>query len=227
MARKPRFAPPGYWLHITQRGNYQQSIFRNDDDRRKYLELLGLYAAERQVQIMGYSLMSNHVHLVAMGKYPQAVANWMRCLNGHYAQRIHFFEGRRGRFWQDRYFSCTLDEWHLRAALRYVELNPVRAGLVEEATQYEWSSAACHVGQRKGWPFLNQDEFHLRYTSAEWKLALRVPQLESEVSALRLATRLGEPLGSVEFLEHLEAEFDVVVPRRMMVARTRSAGQLH
>lgn len=225
MARKPRFAPPGYWLHITQRGNYRQSIFRDDGDRWKYLELLAVYAAEWQVEIMGYSLMANHVHLIAMGKYPQAVANWMRCLNGHYAQRIHFLEGRRGRFWQDRYFSCALDERHLRAALRYVELNPVRAGIVEDATQYAWSSAAIHVAQERGLPFLNQDEFHLRYTPAEWKLALRVPQLMSEVSALRMATRLGQPLGSLDFLEHLEAEFEVVLPRRIMMAREALAGR--
>ena len=223
MARNLRFAPPGYWLHITQRGNYRREIFRHDGDRRKYLELLAVYAEERQIQIMGYSLMSNHVHLIALGKYPGAVSHWMRCLNGHYAQRMHFLEERRGRFWQDRFFSCALDERHLRAALRYTELNPVRHGLVTDATTYPWSSAASHTGQTKCAPFLNQHEFGHRYYSSDWRLALAFPQPPSELAAIRLATRLGQPLGSPEFLAHLEAEFDVILPRTLIPAKAMRA----
>ena len=223
MARNLRFAPPGYWLHITQRGNYRRVIFRHDGDRRKYLELLAVYAEERQIQIMGYSLMSNHVHLIALGKYPGAVSHWMRCLNGHYAQRMHFLEERRGRFWQDRFFSCALDERHLRAALRYTELNPVRHGLVTDATTYPWSSAASHTGQTKCAPFLNQHEFGHRYYSSDWRLALAFPQPPSELAAIRLATRLGQPLGSPEFLAHLEAEFDVILPRTLIPAKAMRA----
>ena len=224
MARNLRFAPPGYWLHITQRGNYQQEIFRHDGDRQKYLELLAIYAERRQIQIMGYSLMSNHVHLIALGKYPDAVSHWMRCLDGHYAQRMHFLEERRGRFWQDRFFSCVLDERHLRAAMRYTELNPVRAGLVQDATDYKWSSAAAHTGLRRPAAFLNQDEFALRHTAGAWRRALTAPQAQSELTALRLATRLGQPLGSPEFLSHLEVEFDVVLPRVISALHAMAAG---
>ena len=224
MARNLRFAPPGYWLHITQRGNYRREIFRHDGDRHKYLELMGLYAEERQIQIMGYSLMPNHVHLIALGKYQGAVSQWMRCLNGHYGQRMHFLEERRGRFWQDRFFSCTLDERHLRAALRYTELNPVRAGLVKDATHYPWSSAAAHTGLGPHPAFLNHDEFALRHTPNVWRLALTSPQPQSELAVLRLATRLGQPLGSPEFLSRLETEFDVVLPRAIVPAITIATG---
>ena len=224
MARKPRFAPPDYWLHITLRGNYRQDIFRHDGDRTKYLELLARYAEERQIQVMGYDLMSNHVHLIAMGKYPHAISDWMRCLNGHFAQRMHFLKDLRGQFWQDRYYSCVLDERHLRNALRYVELNPVRAGLVQDATQYPWSSAAAHAGHQRSAPFLNQDEFCRRYSADEWRLGLTSIQPENEVAAIRAATRLGYPLGSPEFIARLELELNVKLPRFMEQARARSAG---
>lgn len=213
MARNPRFAPPGYWLHLTQGGDGQQEIFRHDGDRRKYLELLAAHAEERQIQVMGYCLMSNHVHLIALGKYPDAISQWMRDLNGHYAQRMQAQEARRGRFWHDRFFSCALDERHLRAALLYAELNPVRHGLVTDATTYRWSSAASHTGQSKCASFLNQHEFGRRYYNSDWRLALAFPQPSIELAALRLATRLGRPLGSPEFLAHLEAEFDVILSR--------------
>ena len=136
MPRKARFAPPGYWMHIVQRGHHAKPIFRHDDDRLAYLDLLAGYARDRQVQLLGYSLMPNHVHLIALGKYPRAIADWMRCLNGHYGQRMHSRQKVSGRFWQERYFSCTVDERHLRSALRYVEQNPLRGGLVTDAVRY-------------------------------------------------------------------------------------------
>jgi putative transposase len=194
MPRKPRFAPPGYWLHITQRGNYRQDIFRHSPDRAKYLKLLAQYAEERQVQILGYCLMSNHVHLIALGQYP------------------------------NRFYSCVLDERHLHAALRYVELNPVRAGLVSDATQYKWSSAVAHTQADKPAPFLNQFEFARRYSRQEWRRALAAPQSDTELNALRLATKLGHPLGSPEFLAHLEAEFDVSLPRPAFHPQQHAAG---
>lgn len=225
MARRPRFAPPGYWLHLTQRGNYRQEIFRHDQDRRRYLELLAHHAAERQVQILGYCLMPNHVHLIALGKYPHAISHFMRCLNGHHAQRLHSLTETTGRFWQGRYHSTVLDESHLRAALRYVERNPVRAALTLDATRYPWSSAAAHSGLVPAPAFLNQDEFALRYTAHQWRLFIAEPQPLAEVNAIRQATRLGFPLGSPDFFDRLEAEFDVRLPRRRPAELALSAAR--
>ncbi len=221
MPRKARFSPPGYWMHIVQRG--QQAIFRHDDDRLAYLDLLAGYAADRQVQILGYSLMPDHVHLMALGKYPGAVADWMRCLNGHYAQLMQGKLTHQGRIWQERYGSCTVSERHLRSVLRYVEQNAQRAGLVDDAVLYPWSSAAHHTGRLKSTGILNQEEFARRFTPAEWRLALAYPQSPTEVEAIRLATRLGQPLGPPEFLAHLEAEFDVVLPRPAITANAKAA----
>ncbi|MBY0504224.1 MAG: transposase [Bryobacteraceae bacterium] len=223
MPRKARFAPPGYWMHIVQRGHQQQPIFRHDDDRLAYLNLLSSYARDRQVQILGYTLMPDHVHLVALGKYPHAIAEWMRCLNGHYGQRLQGKLGHAGRFWQERFFSCTVDERHLRSVLRYVEQNPVRAGLLADAVQYPWSSAAAHTGPLRCPGLLNHDEFARRFTPSEWRLALMYPQAKHEVEAIQQATRSGMPLGTPEFLAHLEAEFDVVLPRQPSPARARAA----
>lgn len=218
MPRKARFAPPGYWMHIVQRGHQEQSIFRHDDDRQAYLALLAGYAEDRQVQILGYTLMPNHVHLIALGKYPRAVAECLRCLNGHYGQRMRRRQESSGRFWHDRYDSCLVDERHLRSALRYVEQNPLRTGLVEDSTLYPWSSAARHTGPHRGSHLLNQDEFARRFTPSEWRLALLYRQAQHEVDAIRVATRAGQPLGTPEFLAHLEAEFDIVLPRSPVTA---------
>lgn len=209
MARKFTFTPPGYWLLITQRGHGQ--IFRQDVDRRFFLRLLGELAAERRVQILSYCLMPDHFHLVAQGRYPQAIPEWVRKVTGGYAAYLNAGE----RVWQDRYASCAVDEERLRTALRYVERNPVRAGLVKEAAQFEWSSAAAHVS-RKGADFLNQDEFSLRFGAREWRSALAAAQTSEELEQVRGAIAQGQPLGSPEFLERLETEFDVVLRKALV-----------
>ena len=224
MPRKARFAPPGYWLHILQRGHDHRPVFRHDDDRDLYLDLLGRYAQERQIQVLGYNLMPDHLHLVALGKYPQAVSDWMRCLNGHYAQRMLALEASRGRFWQDRFFSCTVEDRHLRSVLRYVEQNPVRSGLAPEATEYLWSSAGGHTGRVTAPWFLNQQEFAMRFTRSDWRLALAHPQSSAEIAAIRHATRLGLPLGSPEFLSRLEVEFDIRLSRLSAPPKAMAAG---
>ena len=127
MPRKPRFAPPGFYLHITQRGNYRQRTFYSDRDHALFQELLALHADARKIDILAYCQMSNHFHLIARGYNDGSVSRFMQSLTGQYAQQLHGRLCRRGRFWQDRFYSCVLSETHLELALRYVELNPVRA----------------------------------------------------------------------------------------------------
>src|SRR5436190_22195936 len=97
MARKNRFAPPGFWLHITQRGNYRQPVFTRDADRQHFLDLVDTYSAERGVRIAAYSLMGNHYHLVATGDRPDAISLFMMNVNGFYARYRHAAQGRTGR----------------------------------------------------------------------------------------------------------------------------------
>jgi putative transposase len=109
-----------------------------------------------------------------------------------------------GHLWQGRFYSCPLEEAHLWAALRYVELNPVRAGMVESAERWTWSSAAAHCGSVVPDPMLEMDQWRKRWTAAQWLQYLEQGESAAEVSALRRATHTGRPLGTSEFVAGLE-----------------------
>ena len=141
MARFARVVAPGCWHHVTQRGNRRQTVFFSDDDRAVYLRLLGLECGRHGVRIAGYCLLSNHVHVVAIPSAEDSMAKAFGRAHVGYARWLNVRRGETGHVWQNRYFSCPLDERHRWEALRYVELNPVRAGLVKEASEYRWSSA--------------------------------------------------------------------------------------
>ena len=209
MPRKPRFAPPDYALHITQRGNYRQSVFYTDEDRDYFLSLVDHHADQRQVLVHGYVLMSNHFHLVATGQVEHGVSRFMQCVTGQYAQYLHGRLNRRGRLWQSRFYSCVLDGRHFLTALAYVDLNPQRARMVERATDYRWSSAAAHSGSSAAPGWLHQAALHHRVTPAAWAERLAQPLSRAEVAALRRATQTECPLGAPGFVEELEAKFQV------------------
>ncbi len=103
MPRKPRFAPPGYFLHLTQRGNYRQRTFHSHHDHLKFLDLLASHADDREVDILAYCLMSNHFHLIARGHGIDSIPRFIQGLNGQYAQYLRGRLSRRGRLWQARY----------------------------------------------------------------------------------------------------------------------------
>ena len=208
MPRKPRFAPPGYPLHLTQRGNYRQPVFFTDEDRSEFLALLDHHADLRQVRIHGYAIMSNHIHLVVTGQVEDAVSRFMQHLTGQYAQYLHGRLNRRGRLWQSRFFSCVLDHPHFLAALAYVDLNPVRAHIVTRASDYAWSSAA-HSSLIAPPAWLDLETLHRHIAPDQWHHLLHQPQHRMAIAALRRATRTETPLGEPGFVEALEAKFQI------------------
>ena len=153
MARMARVVAAGVPHHITQRGNNRQDIFLLDDDRRFYLDTLRERSQRYGVTLLGYCLMTNHVHLVAIPERPDSLARALGQSHSRYAQRFNRRYGRSGHLWQNRFYSCPLGRTHLVRALLYGDLNPVRAGLVGRAEEYPWSSARAHldgVGVRGG-----------------------------------------------------------------------------
>ena len=130
--------------HITQRGNNRQDVFLLDDDRRFYLETLRECSQRHGVTLLGYCLMTNHVHLVAIPERPDSLARALGQTHSCYAQGFNRRYGRTGHLWQNRFYSCPLGRTHLLRALLYVDLNPLRAGLVGRAEEYPWSSARVH-----------------------------------------------------------------------------------
>ena len=149
MPRISRAVIEGLPYHITQRGNRRADIFFDDADREKYLEWLSEYSNKHDLKILAYCLMTNHIHLVVVPKYTNSLSKVMRPLHMRYAQYINHKKDWVGHLWQGRFFSSVLDESYLLTAVRYVEQNPVRAGIVSIAEDYKWSSAASHCGTAK------------------------------------------------------------------------------
>jgi putative transposase len=144
MARLPRVIAANGPHHVTQRGNGRRFILDCDTDRDVYLDLLKQSLALHSVAMMGYSLMSNHVHLVLVPIRTDSLGLALKHAHGRYASYWNAIHHSSGHVWQGRYYSCPLDEVHLWEASRYTELNPVRADLVAEAASWMWSSAAVH-----------------------------------------------------------------------------------
>ncbi len=205
MPRLARVVIPGCPHHVTQRGNHRRTVFYTDSERDLFLILLRKYFALWQVQVMGYSLMSNHVHYVLIPATSTSLAKGVGRLHNDFARRQQVQRDLTGHFWQNRFYSCPLDGDYLWEALRCVELNPVRGGLVRNAWDWPWSSARAHVTGCEDSVPLNRDLWRTRFDGADWRHFLEEALLEPDViPRLRLATRTGRPLGSEEFICHLE-----------------------
>jgi putative transposase len=204
--------------HITQRGNNRQVVFLADEDREVYLHLLRDRSRRYGLRILGYCLMTNHVHLVAVPDHSDSLARALGQTHAQYALALNRSETRSGHIWQNRFFSCPLAGSHLGAALRYTELNPVRAGLVGTAWHWRWSSAWAHVTESVCDPLLDAgaNEWSGPWDHAGWRDWLDVQAAEGHEQEIRRATLTGEPLGSAEFLRDLERKTGrrlVVLPR--------------
>ena len=141
MARRPRLELPGVPLHVIQRGNNRAACFHADNDRTLYLRCLREAARRYHCAIHAYVLMANHVHLLVTPSVQGAVAGMMQDLGRRYVRLFNKRYGRTGTLWEGRYKSCLIDsDNYLLTCHRYIELNPVRAGLVDHPAQYRWSS---------------------------------------------------------------------------------------
>ena len=149
MARQPRLTAPGYPHHVIQRGNNRQPIFLDDVDRRLFLDTLCTQAREHGVAVHAYVLMDNHVHLLLTPDTAEGLPKLMQALGRSYVRAFNARHGRTGTLWEGRYRSTVIEaERYLLACMAYIELNPVRAGMVAAPADFAWSSHAHHIGQR-------------------------------------------------------------------------------
>jgi putative transposase len=202
MARLARLVIPGLPHHITQRGNRRQQTFFNDGDYAAYVDLMAEWCREEGVEIWGYCLMPNHVHLIAVPATDQSLRRAIGEAHRRYTRRINFREKWRGYLWQGRFASFVMDEPYLVAATRYVELNPVRAGLVADAAEWPWSSAQSHL---KGRDDRLVKTAPLGAMISDWRALLDSAVREDELRDLREHGCTGRPLGSASFLDRLES----------------------
>ena len=145
MPRHARLIVPGVAHHVVQRGNRQQDIFHSDADRAFYVRHLAQACNDRGVRCLAWCLMSNHVHLILVPLAADDLRAVLASVHTRYAQRINRREGVTGHLFQGRFFSYPMTEAHRMVAARYVENNPVKAGLVDDAAQWPWSSARAYV----------------------------------------------------------------------------------
>lgn len=146
MPRRPRIIVPNTPQHIIQRGNNRQACFFADEDYQFYLEWLKEYADKTESCIHAYVLMTNHVHLLVSAEKAESIGALMKWLGQRYTQYVNKMYKRSGTLWEGRYKSCpTQAETYLLACQRYIELNPVRADMVNHPAEYKWSSYAANA----------------------------------------------------------------------------------
>jgi putative transposase len=149
MARLPRLTVPGYAHHIIQRGNNRQAIFASTADYELLLDLLHENAHKQQVAIHSYVLMSNHFHLLATPETAEGIPQMMQAVGRRYVRNYNLRHQRSGTLWEGRYRSTLIQtERYLLACMAYIDLNPVRAGLVADPADYPWSSHQHYIGRR-------------------------------------------------------------------------------
>ncbi|MEE9293401.1 MAG: transposase [Phycisphaerae bacterium] len=204
MPRVARIVLPGRPHHVTQCGNNRRNVFFVDQDRHVYLDLLQDHCRRYAVTVLGYCLMNNHIHIIGTPTRENSLAQAIGRTQFRYTQYINRRRRRSGHLWQDRFFSCALDQVHLWRALCYVERNPVRQKLVRVAWRHPWSSASAHVSGTDPRGLLDLSGWLKAWRPDRWKSTLRRREDESDLSAIRLSTHRGRPLATDAFLRRLE-----------------------
>jgi putative transposase len=211
MARHPRLNLPGVPVHVIQRGNNRNACFFVDTDRELYLTLLGSAARQHDCAIHAYVLMPTHVHLLVTPAAGDGVAAMMQQLGRRYVRIFNDVHQRTGTLWEGRYKAAMIDsERYLLTCQRYVELNPVRAGLADSPSAFRWSSHRHYVHGFRN-PLINAHEVFCSLAREDvarreaYLELFRQPMDRAEIERIRSATNKGWPLGSEEFIQRVEA----------------------
>lgn len=209
MPRRPRLTLPNVPLHLIQRGNNRQVCFVADEDYSRYLDWLKEYATQTGCQVHAYVLMTNHVHLLVSTDHRGAIGQLMKALGQRYVQHFNRSYHRSGTLWEGRYRSCPVQaDAYLLACQRYIELNPVRAGMVEHPADYPWSSYRANA-QGEVNPLITPHPVYLALgdSSASRQAAYRElfrHRLDPDlVDLIRQATHGNFALGNTLFAEEI------------------------
>ncbi len=206
MPRIARTVAVGHPHHVTQRGNYRQSVFDGDDDFKLYLSWLKEYSGRYGLKIWAYCLMQNHVHFICVPTREKSLSSVFNALHTRYSQYYNKKKKITGHLWQGRFYSCALDDGHLFAGIRYVENNPLRAGVVKRAEDYKWSSAKGHINNGSD-PVLSTD-CYLTDDIKDWKKYLREKDDTALTQEIRKNSKTGRPCGDDGFVRRLERLLD-------------------
>lgn len=197
MPRMARLVVPGYPHHVTQRGARKQKTFFREQDYEKYIEIMAAIKRKLEVAIWAYCLMPNHVHLIVVPNRHNGLAQLFGQSHRTYALEINRRDGWQGHLWQERYHSFVMDEEHLLAAVRYVETNPVRAGLCSDPSQWKWSSYHAHLSRKDD---LLVEVGPMQERIVDWKKFVAIPTPGAELESLRKHSKSGRPIGDPGFV---------------------------
>ena len=210
MARLPRFILPGQPQHVIQRGNNREPIFIADDDYHFYQDKLVAACNKHQCDVCAYVLMTNHVHLLITPHTEQGISKVMQMLGRYYVQYFNHTYQRTGTLWEGRYKATLIDSDHyLLACCRYIELNPVRAGMVEHPSEYPWSSYRGNALGKQNVMVTAHELYHeLGRNPKEREKAYRClfdsPMDDKTLKEIREATNKAWVLGDDRFKDKIE-----------------------
>jgi putative transposase len=220
MPRRPRVVLPGVPLHLIQRGNNRQACFFTDDDYRFYLEWLQTYARDAGCAVHAHVLMTNHVHLLLTPSTAESTGELMKRLGQRYVQYVNRTYRRSGTLWEGRFRSClTQEESYVLGCYRYIELNPVRAGMVAHPGDYRWSSYRANA-QGEACSGLRPHDCYLALGTdkggrqAAYRELFRYRLDPGLVDEIRAATNGNYALGSPRFEEQVARAVGRRVVRR-------------
>jgi len=203
MPRISRIVAVDYPHHITQRGVRSMDIFHSDHDRNQYLQFIKEETQKFETVILAWCLMTNHVHFIAIPRTETSFARGFGEAHKRYTRMKNFHDNVRGYLFQGRFGSCVLDERHLLAAVRYVENNPVVAGITSHPWEYKWSSASYHVGNIKEDVLVHDRDLYGRVR--DWREYLDKGIAGSDdIDTVKRSTRTGRPAGDFDFVDKLE-----------------------
>jgi len=212
MARLPRLTVPGYAHHLIQRGNNRQAVVATDADRQLLLDLLAEHAKACDVAVHAYVLMDNHFHLLATPATSQGLAQMMQAVGRRYVRYFNDQQKRTGTLWEGRFKSSLIEsERYLLACMAYIDLNPVRAGMVQQPGNYHWSGYAHHTGQRAE-PWLTPHPLYWELGNTPFAREMAYANLVQsgiasvQQAALTEATLRGWALGEPEFVANLQKQ---------------------
>ena len=231
MPRRARLNLPAAPMHVIQRGNNRQATFFSDDDYRFYLQCLADAARRYACRIHAYVLMTNHVHLLAGAQAPYAISRMMQHVGRRFVQYVNTTYRRSGTLWEGRFKASLVDsETYFLRCCRYIDCNPVRAGMVTDPAHYPWSShRRLALGESN--PLLSGHEQYLRLgaTPGERQRAYRALVMSdidsADLTEIRNSTQRGWPIGSERFKDQIEQALDRAArpPRRGRPRKKRPA----
>jgi putative transposase len=214
MPRPLRPIDEGLIYHVINRGNNRQAVFHDDADFAAFLKAVADLKQRKPFELYGYCLLNNHFHLLVRPR-GDSISRIMQSLLVSHTQRYHKHHRSGGHVWQGRFKSPVVQsDEHLLAVLRYIEANPLRAGLVKRAEQYLWSSYAAHGAGRTD-PLLDplvtyeQLSPYAQVRQRQWARTVHAPQEERELAVIRRSVDTGLPYGSAAWIKRLSAKLDL------------------